>query len=235
MNFRKILYVFIPLISLLTIFGVAFSIWVFDVDTVKDVNNGINIKINDEIKVGNLKVISCPDLVIFSEGVGKLEDLTDGIEFYNYSENNKLNESVFVKDSRLIVDYEIIDSNDSVNYLSNCSMFINIDPNNSGTESLKNYITLTSKYTDCSKPSGYDFKKYIKILNKGEIYPLGGFRFEMDLNEAIQYVDLNKKPNTIESYNNLFNEIKTLKNLIIEIKFRIEQRWIDGLIKYFYL
>ncbi len=222
MNFRKILYVFIPLISLLTIFGVAFSIWVFDVDTVKDVNNGINIKINDEIKVGNLKVISCPDLVIFSEGVGKLEDLTDGIEFYNYSENNKLNERVFVKDSRLIVDYEIIDSNDSVNYLSNCSMFINIDPNNSGTESLKNYITLTSKYTDCSKPSGYDFKKYIKILNKGEIYPLGGFRFEMDLNEAIQYIDLDKKPNTIESYNNLFNKIKTLKNLIIEIKFRIE-------------
>lgn len=222
MNFHKILYVFIPLISLLTIFGVAFSIWVFDVDTVKDVNNGINIKINDEIKVGNLKVINCPDLVIFSEGVGKLEDLTDGIEFYNYSENNKLNESIFVKDSRLIVDYEIIDENDSVNYLSNCSMFINIDPNNSGTESLKNYITLTSKYTDCSKPSGYDFKKYIKILNKGEIYPLGGFRFEMDLNEAIQYVDLNKKPNTIESYNNLFNEIKTLKNLIIEIKFRIE-------------
>lgn len=222
MNFHKILYVFIPLISLLTIFGVAFSIWVFDVDTVKDVNNGINIKINDEIKVGNLKVINCPDLVIFSEGVGKLEDLTDGIEFYNYSENNKLNESIFVKDSRLIVDYEIIDENDSVNYLSNCSMFINIDPNNSGTESLKNYITLTSKYTDCSKPSGYDFKKYIKILNKGEIYPLGGFRFEMDLNEAIQYVDLNKKPNTIESYNYLFNEIKTLKNLIIEIKFRIE-------------
>ncbi len=222
MNFRKILYVFIPLISLLTIFGVAFSIWVFDVDTVKDVNNGINIKINDEIKAGNLKAISCPDLVIFSEGVGKLEDLTDGIEFYNYSENNKLNESIFVKDSRLIVDYEIIDSNDSVNYLSNFSMFINIDPNNSGTESLKNYITLTSKYIDCSKPSGYDFKKYIKILNKGEIYPLGGFRFEMDLNEAIQYVDLNKKPNTIESYNNLFNKIKTLKNLIIEIKFRIE-------------
>ena len=222
MNFRKILYVFIPLISLLTIFGVAFSIWVFDVDTVKDVNNGINIKINDEIKAGNLKVISCPDLVIFSEGVGKLEDLTDGIEFYNYSENNKLNESIFVKDSRLIVDYEIIDENDSVNYLSNFSMFINIDPNNSGIESLKNYITLTSKYTDCSKPSGYDFKKYIKILNKGEIYPLGGFRFEMDLNEAIQYVDLNKKPNTIESYNNLFNKIKTLKNLIIEIKFRIE-------------
>ncbi len=222
MNFHKILYVFIPLISLLTIFGAAFSIWVFDVDTVKDVNNGINIKINDEIKVGNLKVINCPDLVIFSEGVGKLEDLTDGIEFYNYSENNKLNESIFVKDSRLIVDYEIIDENDSVNYLSNCSMFINIDPNNSGTESLKNYITLTSKYTDCSKPSGYDFKKYIKILNKGEIYPLGGFRFEMDLNEAIQYVDLNKKPNTIESYNYLFNEIKTLKNLIIEIKFRIE-------------
>ena len=222
MNFRKILYVFIPLISLLTIFGVAFSIWVFDFDTVKDVNNGINIKINDEIKAGNLKVINCPDLVIFSEGVGKLEDLTDGIEFYNYSENNKLNESIFVKDSRLIVDYEIIDSNDSVNYLSNFSMFINIDPNNSGTESLKNYITLTSKYTDCSKPSGYDFKKYIKILNKGEIYPLGGFRFEMDLNEAIQYIDLDKKPNTIESYNNLFNEIKTLKNLIIEIKFRIE-------------
>lgn len=222
MNFRKILYVFIPLISLLTIFGVAFSIWVFDVDTVKDVNNGINIKINDEIKAGNLKVINCPDLVIFSEGVGKLEDLTDGIEFYNYSENNKLNESIFVKDSRLIVDYEIVDENDSVNYLSNFSMFINIDPNNSGTESLKNYITLTSKYTDCSKPTGYDFKKYIKILNKGEIYPLGGFRFEMDLNEAIQYVDLNKKPNTIESYNNLFNKIKTLKNLIIEIKFRIE-------------
>lgn len=222
MNFRKILYVFIPLISLLTIFGVAFSIWVFDVDTVKDANNGINIKINDEIKVGNLKVINCPDLVIFSEGVGKLEDLTDGIEFYNYSENNKLNESIFVKDSRLIVDYEIIDENDSVNYLSNFSMFINIDPNNSGTESLKNYITLTSKYTDCSKPSGYDFKKYIKKLNKGEIYPLGGFRFEMDLNEAIQYVDLDKKPNTIESYNNLFNEIKALKNLIIEIKFRIE-------------
>lgn len=222
MNFRKILYVFIPLISLLTIFGVAFSIWVFDVDTVKDVNNGINIKINDEIKAGNLKVINCPDLVIFSEGVGKLEDLTDGIEFYNYSENNKLNESIFVKDSWLIVDYEIVDENDSVNYLSNFSMFINIDPNNSGTESLKNYITLTSKYTDCSKPTGYDFKKYIKILNKGEIYPLGGFRFEMDLNEAIQYVDLNKKPNTIESYNNLFNKIKTLKNLIIEIKFRIE-------------
>lgn len=222
MNFRKILYVFIPLISLLTIFGVAFSIWVFDVDTVKDVNNGINIKINDEIKAGNLKVINCPDLVIFSEGVGKLEDLTDGIEFYNYSENNKLNESIFVKDSRLIVDYEIVDENDSVNYLSNFSMFINIDPNNSGTESLKNYITLTSKYTDCSKPTGYDFKKYIKILNKGEIYPLGGFRFEMDLNEAIQYVDLNKKPNTIESYNNLFNKIKTLKKLIIEIKFRIE-------------
>lgn len=222
MNFRKILYVFIPLISLLTIFGVAFSIWVFDLDTVKDTNNGINIKINDEIKAGNLKVISCPDLVIFSEGVGKLEDLTDGIEFYNYSENNKLNESIFVKDSRLIIDYEIIDENDSVNYLSNCSMFINIDPNNSGIESLKNYITLTSKYTDCSKPSGYDFKKYIKILNKGEIYPLGGFRFEMDLNEAIQYVDLDKKPNTIESYNNLFNKIKTLKNLIIEIKFRIE-------------
>lgn len=222
MNFRKILYVFIPLISLLTIFGVAFSIWVFDVDTVKDVNNGINIKINDEIKVGNLKVINCPDLVIFSEGVGKLEDLTDGIEFYNYSENNKLNESIFVKDSRLIVDYEIIDENDSVNYLSNCSMFINIDPNNSGTESLKNYITLTSKYADASKASGYDFRRYIKILNKGEIYPLGGFRFEMDLNEAFQYINLDKKPNTIESYNNLFKEIKNLKNLIIEIKFRIE-------------
>lgn len=221
MNIRKILYVFLPIISLLTILGIGFSSWAFGPLEIESKNQSIDVKIVNSVSHGKLHLIESPDLVIFSEGVGKIEDLTDGIEFYRKNIDTNLNEDVYVKDSLLTMDYEIIDSEDSIDYLHEFSLFINIDPLNNGENSLKNYIGLTSKYSDAGTPTGFDFKNYITRLNKNEIYPLGGFRFQLDLNETIQYIDLSKKPTTVESYIALFNKLKTIKNLYIQILFRI--------------
>lgn len=221
MNIRKLLYVFLPIISLLTILGIGFSSWAFGPLEIESKNQSIDVKVTNSITNGKLHLISSPDLVVFSEGVGKVEDLTDGIEFYRKNKDANLNEEVYVNDPLLTLDYEIIDSEDSIDYLNEFSLFINIDPLNSGENSLKNYIGLTSKYSDAGTTSGYNFKKNITRLNKDEIYPLGGFRFQLDLNETIQYIDLSKKPTTVEAYLELFNKLKSIKNLYISILFRI--------------
>lgn len=221
MNIRKILYIFLPIISLLTILGIGFSSWAFGPLEIESKNQSIDVKVDNNITNGKLHLIESPDLVVFSEGVGKIEDLTDGIEFYRKNIDTELNEDVYVKDPLLTIDYEILDEEDSIDYLSEFSLFINIDPENSGVNSLKNYIGLTSKYSDAGTTNGFDFKNKITKLNKNEIYPLGGFRLQIDLNETIQYIDLSKKPTTKEKYEELYSKLNTLEKLYIQILFRI--------------
>ena len=198
MIFRKVIYIFVPLTSLLTLLGFGFSSWFFDSNEIKSQESDVTIKVSELIKTGDLRIIKCPNLIVFSEGVGKIDDLTDGIEFYRHNDDFQTNDEIYINDPEIIIEYEIIDKNDSLDYLST-SLFIEID-NGNLTDSLNNFISITSKYHNANTNDGYDFKKYIKQIDINETYPLGGFRYELNLNEVFQYKNMDVKPNTNDSY-----------------------------------
>lgn len=57
MNIRKILYIFLPIISLLTILGIGFSSWAFGPLEIESKNQSIDVKVANSIQNGKLHLI----------------------------------------------------------------------------------------------------------------------------------------------------------------------------------
>ena len=69
-SFRKVLFTLLAPLGAATIIGTGFATWVFGIQgtTVegKPVNN--NVAVTPEVKHKDIKILSCPDLIVFSEG-----------------------------------------------------------------------------------------------------------------------------------------------------------------------
>ena len=83
-SFRKVLFTLLAPLGAATIIGTGFATWVFGIQgtTVegKPVNN--NVAVTPEVKHKDIKILSCPDLIVFSEGTQGDSNLSDGINFY---------------------------------------------------------------------------------------------------------------------------------------------------------
>ena len=83
-SFRKALFTLLAPLGAATIIGTGFATWVFGIQGVTEegdpVNN--NVAVTPEVKNGNIKILSCPNFIVFSEGNQGASNLSDGINFY---------------------------------------------------------------------------------------------------------------------------------------------------------
>ena len=83
-SLRKALFTLLAPLGAATIIGTGFATWVFGIQGVtvddKPVNN--NVAVTPEVKNGDIKILSCPNLIVFSEGTQGASNLSDGINFY---------------------------------------------------------------------------------------------------------------------------------------------------------
>lgn len=207
MNAKKILILSLAAVSSLTIVGIGFSSWYFGNTDVKG-NTNVSIHVYDEVTKGNINIEQAPSMVSFSNGIGKKEDLTDGLEFYRQGTS-----SSYIKDDKIILKYTIEDENDSIE-VNDFRLFVNITPESGA---LTNIIAITSTYENATKESGYDFSKSVK---KVDDTGLGYFKYTLALNDVIQYKDVNAKPLTSEAYQSLCSAIS--ESGVITIKFVVK-------------
>ena len=87
-SLRKALFTLLAPLGAATIIGTGFATWVFGIQGVPveggPVNN--NVAVTTELTNGSLKKISCPNVLVFSEGTQGKNDPFDGINFYTYKE-----------------------------------------------------------------------------------------------------------------------------------------------------
>lgn len=95
-SFRKALFTLLAPLGAATIIGTGFATWVFGIQGVQveggPVNN--NVAVTTEVTNGSLKLLTVPNLLVFSEGTQGKNDLFDGISFYT---NKKVEQGAELK------------------------------------------------------------------------------------------------------------------------------------------
>lgn len=85
-SFRKVLFTLLAPLGAATIIGTGFATWVFGIQDVPEVvghvNNNVAVTPEIENKNENIEILSCPSLLVFSEGTQGVSNLSDGINFY---------------------------------------------------------------------------------------------------------------------------------------------------------
>ncbi len=212
MNLKKILVFSLSIVASLTIVGIGFSSWYFAKNNIEN-NASVAVHVYSEVTKGDISIVKAPSMVSFSNGIGKKEDLRDGLEFYR--EEN----SSYVKDDKIVLKYTIQDANDSIEG-NDFKLFADISSTttDSTASSLTDIIDITSTYEDAESDTGYDFAKEVK---KVEDSGLGYFQYTLALNDVIEYKSQSVKPLTSESYQNLCDAIKN-GTTTITIKFVVK-------------
>ena len=83
-SLRKLAFSFLAPIGALTIIGTGFATWVFGIQEPTVVEGPIsNVAVTPEVTNENIKILTCPSLLIFSEGNQGQSNLFDGISFYS--------------------------------------------------------------------------------------------------------------------------------------------------------
>lgn len=84
-SLRKALFTLLAPLGAATIIGTGFATWVFGIQNVTvdgdPVNN--NVAVTPEVKSKEIKILTCPSLLVFSEGNQGQTNLKDGISFYS--------------------------------------------------------------------------------------------------------------------------------------------------------
>ncbi len=207
MDFKKVLAICLPFVASLSILGVGFSSWVFGHNEVEGKNNGVSIHVTSDIQKGDISIESSPSMVVFSEGFGRKDDLTDGIDFFTKDDG----ESSYEENDKVILKYTSKDKNDSLGG-NLYRLYVTV-----ADDTFSNFVSLTSKYSNATEENGgYDFSKDLVAYPSDETNPYGYFLYTLKLNNVFQYVASDKKPLTSESYVSLCSAIA---NASITIKF----------------
>ena len=87
-SFRKALFTLLAPLGAATIIGTGFATWVFVIgggsNPTETINSGVAV--TPDLTNGWLEKISCPNVLVFSEGTQGKNDPFDGINFYTYKE-----------------------------------------------------------------------------------------------------------------------------------------------------
>ena len=82
-SFRKALFTLLAPLGAATIIGTGFATWVFGIQNVRvDASFNNNVAVTPEVEKGEIEILSCPSLLVFSEGTQGASNLSDGINFY---------------------------------------------------------------------------------------------------------------------------------------------------------
>lgn len=82
-SFRKVLFTLLAPLGAATIIGTGFATWVFGIQNVRvDASFNNNVAVTPEVKHKSIEILSCPNLIVFSEGTQGASNLSDGINFY---------------------------------------------------------------------------------------------------------------------------------------------------------
>lgn len=84
-SFRKALFTLLAPLGAATIIGTGFATWVFGIQNVRvdaSFNNNVAVTPEIENKNENIEILTCPSLLVFSEGTQGVSNLSDGINFY---------------------------------------------------------------------------------------------------------------------------------------------------------
>ena len=205
-------YLVIGLASLaaLSVLGVGFASWVFKPVEVDSKQGSASVHVVSSVTKGSISILSSPEIVTFSQGVGQKDDLTDGISFYSKEESD--GKVHYVENDQVTLRYEILDDKDSIEGNS-WRLFIAIED-----ETFSDYVSLTSTYSQAEETlGGFDFSSNIKS------YPSSGdenayFEYTLCLNEAIQYKSKDVKPLTESAYSSLYSALNA-SSCKITVKF----------------
>ncbi len=207
MNFRKVLLFSLPIFVTLTLVGAGFSSWYFKKEDLKK-ENSASVYVVSDVTKGSIEILEHPDLIVFTEGFGRKEDLTDGIEFYKTGES-----SSYTQDDKIVLKYTLVDEKDSISG-SDFRLFINI-----ADDAFASCVSVTSAYSDASDSTkGYDFSSDLKTYDKTDTES-AYYLYTLRLNKAIQYTSSDYKPSTQDNYTKLCT---ALANGSITIKFQVK-------------
>ena len=83
-SFRKALFTLLAPLGAATIIGTGFATWVFGIQNVIVEGDPVinKVAVTPEVEKGEIKILSCPSLLVFSEGTQGVSNLSDGINFY---------------------------------------------------------------------------------------------------------------------------------------------------------
>ena len=82
-SFRKVLFTLLAPLGAATIIGTGFATWVFGIQNVRvDTSFNNNVAVTPEVENGDIKILTSPNLIVFSEGTQGASNLSDGINFY---------------------------------------------------------------------------------------------------------------------------------------------------------
>ena len=83
-SFRKTLFTLLAPLGAATIIGTGFATWVFGIQKVTVNGDPVknNVAVTPEVENGDIDILSCPNLIVFSEGTQGASNLSDGINFY---------------------------------------------------------------------------------------------------------------------------------------------------------
>lgn len=205
MNFRKALLFSLPIVVTLTLVGAGFSSWYFKhEDLMKE--NSASLYVVSDVTKGSIEILEHPDLVVFTEGFGRKEDLTDGIEFY------KTGNATYTQDDKIVLKYTLVDANDTIDG-NDFRLSISIQD-----ETFAKCVSVTSAYSAAVTSAGYDFSSDLKTYDKTETED-AYFLYTLRLNKAIQYTSSDYKPSTKDNYTMLCD---ALKNGVITITFNVK-------------
>ncbi len=208
MDYKKAAIISLSAIASLTLAGVGFASWVFNIDTINTPTNEVALHVVSDVEKGELSIVESPTLAIFSSGYKGKDDLSDGINFY--SKDGTYN----VENDKIILRYKIIDENDSIEG-NDFRLFISISD-----DAFASYVTPTSLFSDASTSDGYDFSSDLESASISSTdYPLGYYQYTLNLNKAIQYVSGDVKPLNNSTYSSFSD---ALNNASITIKFVVK-------------
>ena len=207
MNIRKLWAILLSTIVSITLIGVAFSSWYFKKEDLKTENKASVFVVSDVTK-GDIEILQSPSMIIFSEGFGRKDDLTDGIEFYTQKN------STYEQENKVVLKYTIKDQNDSID-VNLFRLYISIEDS-----TFSEFVSLTSSYSKATETEGgYDFGNDLVTYKDSDTGLNSYFLYTLKLNNAIQYKSTDKKPTTKDNYKELCS---ALTNAKITIKFVVK-------------
>ncbi len=207
---RRCLIIGLSSIAAVSLLGVGFASWVFKPAEVDSKQGSASVHVVSSVTKGKISILSSPEIVTFSQGVGQKDDLTDGISFYSKEEDE--GKAHYVQNDQVTLRYELLDEKDSIEGNS-WRLFIAIED-----DALSNFVSLTSSYSSAEETlGGFDFSSSLKS------YPASGdenayFEYTLHLNEAIQYKTKDVKPLSESAYSSLYSALNA-SSCKITVKF----------------
>ena len=222
-SFRKALFTLLAPLGAATIIGTGFATWVFGNQGVPEVVGHVNnnVAVTPEVGNGEIKILSCPNLLVFSSGTFGNSDLFDGITFYNNNvfDHNGTSFTETINDSTLNFKYIYSNENLVDPVLSGLSLNIGISfelntkegatiiPNTDISCVMSDYLQITDNIKQSQYNVDYEGHNYFLMNKENDSieYAKSNLGFQIStvsVNGGSTYIDFSLTLNELLRYKN---------------------------------